>query len=277
MRGARRGAVVLAAAVLCAGLAEASRPALRVYGVADGLKYSQVVLRRRGPRRDDLGRDLLRRLALRRPEVREPHLARRPAARLRERPGGAADGTVWVATQEGLARIAPAAGALGEPRVVPLPPAVRGVASLRPTLLAASPAALWFGDGNRVLRLAEGRLEEVPFPAGFGPTVLALGPATDDACWAGSAGGLALLSRSERRPLSCRFRLASGLPWRSPAAGRTSTSSCGRGLVRLEGERARLRSSPDPGRSGAERPREARRRLGDPDRGERAPARPGGA
>ena len=69
----------------------------------------------------------------------------------------AADGTVWAATQEGLARIAPAAGPLGEPRVVPVPPGFRGIASLEPTLLAASAGALWLGDGNRVVRFAAGR------------------------------------------------------------------------------------------------------------------------
>ncbi|MBK6404468.1 MAG: hypothetical protein IPF66_05195 [Holophagales bacterium] len=177
-----------------------ARPALRIYGVADGLKYSQVfcVAQDRdgmiwvgtsyGVSRYD-GRkfeSLTSREGL-------PHDSVSALAT-------AADGTVWAATQEGLARIAPAAGALGEPRVVPLPPAIRGIASLRPTLLAASPGALWLGDGKRVVRVAEGRADEMPFPAGFGPNVLALGPATDDTCWAGSERGLALLSTSESNP-----------------------------------------------------------------------------
>ncbi len=201
MRGAPWGALAIVATLLPAGSATASRPALRVYGVADGLKYSQTfcvaedregmiwvgtsygVSRYDGRRfesltsRDGLPHDSVSALAV------------------------ATDGTVWASTQEGLARISPAAGTLGAPRVVPLPPSVRGVASLRPALLVASGTTLWMADGNRVLRLVEGRLEEVPLPAGFGPAVLALGPADANGCWAGSAGGMAFL------PLSGASRL----------------------------------------------------------------------
>ncbi|HYN41646.1 MAG TPA: two-component regulator propeller domain-containing protein, partial [Thermoanaerobaculia bacterium] len=235
IRGARGGAVVLAAVLLWAGIAEASRPALRIYGVADGLKYSQVfcvaedrdgmiwvgtsygVSRYDGRKFESLtSRDGL------------PHDSVSAIAT-------AADGTVWTATQEGLARIAPAAGPLGEPRVVPLPPAVRGVASLRLTLLAPSPAALWFGDGKRVLRLADGQAEEIPFPAGFGPTVLALGSATDDTCWAGSAGGLALLSRSGTKSALVPIPPGLGLPVAFAPVQDDLYVLLGRGLVRLEG------------------------------------------
>jgi ligand-binding sensor domain-containing protein len=235
MRGARGGAVALAVAILGAGLAEASRPALRIYGVADGLKYSQVfcvaedrdgmiwvgtsygVSRYDGRRfesltsREGLPHDSVSALAM------------------------AADGTVWAATQEGLARIAPAAGALGEPRVVPLPAAIRGIASLRPRLLAPSPAALWLGDGTRILRLAEGQTEEIPFPEGFGPTVLALGPATDETCWAGSAGGLVLLSRSGTKSALMPIPPALGLPVAFAPVRDDLYILLKRGLVRLEG------------------------------------------
>ena len=200
LRRALGGALALTT-LLAGGFAEASRPALRVYGVADGLKYAQTfcvaedsdgmiwagtsygVSRYDGRKfesltsREGLPHDSVSDLAV------------------------AADGTIWAVTQEGLARIASTAGPAGEPRVVPLPPALRGIASLRPTVLAASRGALWIGDRSRVVRLAAGRIEEIPFPAGFGPAVRALGVATDEGCWAGSAGGVARLSASGPGPL----------------------------------------------------------------------------
>jgi hypothetical protein len=124
----RRTALVSSAflaAALCTAPARAQRPALRVYGVADGLKYAQTfcvapdrdgmiwagtsygVSRYDGKTfasltaRDGLPHDSVKRLAV------------------------SGDGTVWAATQEGLARIAPAAGPLGEPLVVPLPPPLK--------------------------------------------------------------------------------------------------------------------------------------------------------
>ncbi|MBK9372480.1 MAG: protein kinase [Holophagales bacterium] len=235
MRGAPIGALALLVALVCAAGAGAARPALRIYGVADGLKYSQVfcvaqdrdgmiwvgtsygVSRYDGRKfesltsRDGLSHDSVSALAT------------------------AADGTVWAATQEGLARIAPAAGALGEPRVVPLPPAIRGIASLRPTLLAASPGALWLGDGKRVVRVAEGRADEMPFPPGFGPNVLALGPATDDTCWAGSEGGLALLSRSATSPAVLPIPPGMGRPVAFALDRDDLYVLFGRGLARLAG------------------------------------------
>ena len=189
MRGAVAAALALAA-LHVAGWAEASRPALRVYGVADGLKYSQIfcvaedregmiwagtsygVSRYDGRRFENLtSRDGL------------PHDSVSALAVM-------ADGTVWAATQEGLARIAPAAGPLGEPKVVPLPPALKRLGAFRPVSLVAAGGVLWMADERRVLRLVEGRVEEIALPSGFGPGVLALGPASEEACWAGSAGGI---------------------------------------------------------------------------------------
>lgn len=192
-RGARAGALALLSVLLGAGRAEALRPALRTYGVADGLKYSQVfcvaedrdgmiwagtsygVSRYDGRRfssltsREGLPHDSVSALAV------------------------TADGTVWAATQEGLARIAPAAGPLGEPRVVPLAPGAREP-GFKPLHLVASGDDLWAGDGSRVELLSGGKLRPVPLPDGFGPRVAALGPAEADGCWAGSAAGLARLS-----------------------------------------------------------------------------------
>ncbi|MBK9088136.1 MAG: hypothetical protein IPL90_03460 [Holophagales bacterium] len=188
MRGARGGVVALAAALLGAGLAEASRPALRIYGVADGLKYSQVfcvvedrdgmiwagtsygVSRYDGRKfesltsRDGLPHDSVSALAV------------------------TGDGSVWAATQEGLARIAPVAGSLGEPRVVPLPPSIRE-SGLRPTLLAASAHELWMAEGGRVFRLREGRVEVVTLPPGL----------RNEDPRPGAGGGRVVLGRLRRR------------------------------------------------------------------------------
>lgn len=54
------------------------------------------------------------------------------------------DGSVWAATKEGLARIAPVAGSLGEPRVVPPPPsdiAIAGVIDARGRPVGGRPVA----------------------------------------------------------------------------------------------------------------------------------------
>lgn len=191
-RGARAGALACLSALLAAGRADAFRPALRTYGVSDGLKYSQVfcvaedregmvwagtsygVSRYDGRRfssltsRDGLPHDSVSALAV------------------------TEDGTVWAATQEGLARIAPAAGPLGEPRVVPLAPGTREP-GFKPFLLVSSGNDLWLADGSRVELRSEGKTRPVPLPQGFGPRVAALGPAEGDGCWAGSPAGLALL------------------------------------------------------------------------------------
>jgi len=235
MRGARWGAFALAAALLCAGRAGASRPALRVYGVSDGLKYSQVfcvvedhdgmiwagtsygVSRYDGRKfesltsRDGLPHDSVFALAV------------------------TGDGTVWAATQDGLARIAPASGPLGEPRAVPLPPSVRQ-SGLRPSLLATSAHELWMADGGRVFRLREDRVEEVPLPPGFGPKVLALGPAEDGSCWAGSAAGIARLSTGNAASV-VPFPPELGPPVAVVRDGPDLVVLLGRALVRLAGGR----------------------------------------
>ncbi len=235
MRGALGGVVALAAALLGAGLAEASRPALRIYGVSDGLKYSQVfcvvedrdgmiwagtsygVSRYDGRKfesltsRDGLPHDSVSALAV------------------------TGDGSVWAATQEGLARIAPVAGSLGEPRVVPLPPSIRE-SGLRPTLLAASAHELWMAEGGRVFRLREGRVEAVTLPQGFGAKVLALGPAEDGSCWAGSAGGIARLSPGTTATL-VPIPPELGAPVAIARDGPDLVVLLGRALVRLAGGR----------------------------------------
>lgn len=197
-RPGRRPAVLaaaLVAAALAAPPAPAQRPAMRVYGVADGLKYAQtfcVVPDREGmiwagtsygvsrydgksfaslTARDGLPHDSVLGLSV----------------------GG--DGTVWVLTQEGLARIAPAAGPLGEPRIVPLPPALRPYGARRLAAVAASEGALWLADGSALVRFADGTATDVPLPADLAPRrVRALLPEGDDACWLLTGSAVARVS-----------------------------------------------------------------------------------
>lgn len=227
------GALAFVAALSSAGGAEASRPALRTYGVSDGLKYSQVFCVAED--RDGMiwagtsygvscydGRrfqSLTSREGL-------PHDSVSAIA-------VTADGAVWAATQEGLARIAPAAGPLGEPRVVPLPPALRDLA-FQPLLLAADGPVLWASDGRRVLVLADGRLREVPLPPELGSRVRALGPAENGECWAGSAGGVARLTPSGPSPV-VPVPADLGVPVAGARDGRDLVLLLDRGLGRLAG------------------------------------------
>ncbi len=185
LRGPRAAhlAAALAAAALVARPAPAQRPALRTYGVSDGLNYAQtfcVAPGREGmiwvgtsygvsrydgrafsslTARDGLPHDSVHALAV------------------------AGDGTVWARTQEGLARIDPTAGPLGEPRVVPLPPALRPFGERSLAALGTSEKALWLADGRRVVRLLDGALRDVPLPRGAGAAgVHALLPSGDGAC-----------------------------------------------------------------------------------------------
>lgn len=177
-------AAALAVAAVAAAPAAAQRPAMRVYGVADGLKYAQtfcVVPDREGmiwagtsygvsrydgksfaslTSRDGLPHDSVRGLAV----------------------GG--DGTVWAATQEGLARIAPAAGPLGEPRVVPLPQALRAFGARPLEALAAAERSLWLAADAALVRFVDGAATGVPLPPDRPRgSVRALLPEGEDACW----------------------------------------------------------------------------------------------
>ncbi len=201
VRSLGRQTALLAAALLAAALgtasARAQRPALRVYGVADGLKYAQtfcVVPDRDGmiwagtsygvsrydgkafaslTARDGLPHDSVKRLAV------------------------SGDGTVWAATQEGLARIAPAAGPLGEPLVVPLPPPLKALGKRRLEALATSEKALWLSDGSNVLRFLDGKALELPIPeAGPSRIVRALLPTGDGAAAVLTTDALIHLSTS---------------------------------------------------------------------------------
>lgn len=180
----RSRAVALFAAlvlVVAARGALAQRPALRVYGVADGLKYAQSfcvapdeegtiwvgtsygVSRYDGKTfssltaRDGLPHDSVHGLA------------------------AGSGGIVWALTQEGLARIGVGAGPLGEPRVVPLPPALRPFGTRRLSALAARGEVLWLAGGRRVSHFRGGALRESLLPEGTAE-VRGLLPTGDDAC-----------------------------------------------------------------------------------------------
>lgn len=168
---------------------------MRVYGVVDGLKYAQtfcVVPDREGmiwagtsygvsrydgksfaglTTRDGLPHDSVHGLAV------------------------GVDGSVWASTQEGLARIAPAAGPLGAPRVVPLPPSLRPFGERRVDGIAASEEALWLASGASLVRYSGGKAVETPLPAAFAPgSVRALLPMGPDSCWVLSRSGLLRVS-----------------------------------------------------------------------------------
>ncbi len=180
-RGRASALLVVLALAAAAPKAFAQRPALRVYGVADGLKYAQSfcvvpdgegsiwvgtsygVSRYDGKSFASLtARDGL------------PHDSVHSVV-------AGSDGTVWAATQEGLARIGADSGPLGEPRVVPLPPALGPFGARRPSALAARGDVLWLADGRRVSRFHEGALRESLLPDGAGE-VRGLLPTGDDAC-----------------------------------------------------------------------------------------------
>lgn len=105
------------------------------------------------------------------------------------------DGTVWAATQEGLARIAPAAGPLGEPLVVPLPPPLKMLGMRRLVALAASDKALWLSDGAGVVRFLDGKVLELLLPeATASRGIRALLPAGDEEAALLTADALVRLS-----------------------------------------------------------------------------------
>ncbi len=169
----------------------AQRPALRVYSIPDGLKYAQAfavvqtssgfvwVGTSYGVSRYD-GREFAN-------LTRSDGLPHDSVTAI----GDGRDGTVWLVTQEGLARVAAEAGPDGEPRVLPLPralvPLARGIRLVLPT-----PGGLWLLSRDGLRRLRGDRLEPVPLPPGFAPErVVSLGPGADDSVWLAGGGALA--------------------------------------------------------------------------------------
>ena len=178
-----RATALLAALAVGAGAPEglAQSPALRVYGVADGLKYAQSfcvapdgdgtiwVGTSYGVSRYD-GKSfssLTTREGL-------PHDSVHFLA-------AGSGGTMWTGTQEGLARIGAASGPLGEPRVVPLPPALRPFGTRRLSALAARGEVLWLAEGRRLAQYRGGALREVLLPKGSSE-VRKLLPRDGDTC-----------------------------------------------------------------------------------------------
>ena len=229
------------------------------------------LLCRRGPRRDDLGGYLLRRLALRRPEVREPHVARRPAARLGERAGGDR-GRYGLGGDAGRARADRSR---------------RGIAggAARRSASASGPGKRPSADAPGGLgprALDGGRRTRLPPARGAGRSGVASAGLRPEGPRARAGGRRFVLGRLCRRdcPALARERRHSRpVPAGARAsggdrAGRTGPRRPPRARPRASRGRKAADDSTgrDPVRGGAERPGAACRRLGYPDGSQWPPA-----
>ncbi|MCG3194149.1 MAG: Serine/threonine-protein kinase PknD [Thermoanaerobaculia bacterium] len=164
---------------------------MRVYSMQDGLKYSQVfsVFQGRdgflwagtsyGVSRYD-GREFLT-------LTRASGLPHDSVLDLSEDP----DGNLWVLTQEGLARISPATGETGGPRLLPAPKSWDGlpVASLR--RLARSEKAVWVLGLSGLWRGTRDEFRFLPFPGDVRLSdPVQLGPVTDEDAWVAAPEGV---------------------------------------------------------------------------------------
>ncbi len=152
------------AALLGAGLASAAlaqRPALRVYTIDDGLKFSQVFAVFQDSRgfiwagtSYGTGRYDGRAFANLTTGEGLPHDSVKAFAEDGE-------GLIWVLTQEGPAVLRATDASNGSPLVVPLPEGARSLAGRKFTSMAGGRGAVWFAEGKEVLRWRGGRLERV--------------------------------------------------------------------------------------------------------------------
>ncbi len=152
-------AVLLGVGLASAALAQ--RPALRVYTIDDGLKFSQVFAvfqdsqgfiwagTSYGTGRYD-GRVFANLTA----GEGLPHDSVKAFAEDDE-------GRIWVLTQEGPAVLRATGASDGSPLVVPLPEGARSLAGRKFTSMASARGAVWFAEGKEVLRWRGGRLERV--------------------------------------------------------------------------------------------------------------------
>ncbi len=160
-RGLRTGllALLLGAAVSIAVLAQ--RPALRVYTIDDGLKFSQVFSVFQDSRgfiwagtSYGTGRYDGRAFANLTAGEGLPHDSVKAFAEDGE-------GLIWVLTQEGPAVLRATGASNASPLVVPLPEGARSLAGRKFKVMAGARGAVWFGEGKEVLRWRGGRLENV--------------------------------------------------------------------------------------------------------------------
>lgn len=184
----------LAALLLVASAASAQQPALRVYGIEDGLKFPQVFAVFQDSRgflwagtSYGLSRYDGHEFASLTKAQGLPHDSVRGIAE-------DGSGTIWVVTDLGVARIAAMGGTMGAPEVVPLPPALAALGPRVPSMIAAHGASLWLLDERGLMRFRGGRLDDVPLPPALaGPRAVALGPAEDAGVWVCAAARVALV------------------------------------------------------------------------------------
>jgi diguanylate cyclase (GGDEF)-like protein len=190
----RRVAAVALFALLLAAPAVAQQPALRIYGIEDGLKFPQVFAVFQDSRgflwagtSYGLSRYDGTSFASLTKAQGLPHDSVRAI-------GEDGAGTVWVLTEQGVARIAAIGGPMGAPTVLPLPAALAALRRTPPTLMAVHAGSVWLVAGGRLIRFRDGRLVEVPLPREMaGERIVALGPAGATAVWVCTAAHAALL------------------------------------------------------------------------------------
>jgi hypothetical protein len=94
------------------------------------------------------------------------------------------EGTLWLLTQLGLARVAPTAGPAGEPRVLALPPALAAINGADLQYLDAGGDAVWvISRGGLLRRFRAGRLATWDLSAALGGQPVGLGPVDSSAAW----------------------------------------------------------------------------------------------
>jgi diguanylate cyclase (GGDEF)-like protein len=177
---------------LVAVVSGAQQPALRVYGIEDGLKFSQVFAVFQDHRGFIWAGTAY---GLSRYDGREfttvgkaqglPHDSVRAIAE-----DGA--GSVWVLTEQGLGRVDALGGRLGAPIVVPLPACLAGELGRRVKAIASGGGSLWLMMRDGVARWRGGRLDDFPLPAALRDRDgLFFGPVGADGAWVGSPHAVA--------------------------------------------------------------------------------------
>lgn len=208
---ARSGAFAAVPALLAAA-AWAQQPALRVYGIRDGLKFPQVFAVMQDSRgllwvgtSYGVGRYDGREFRSLTKSDGLPHDSVRALAE-------DGSGAIWALTKQGVARIAALGGPLGTPEVLPLPPALEPLKERPLKGMAAHSTALWLLGERAVLRFRGGELEQIPLPATAGEETVSIGPADDGGVWVCMAGHVVRLEPGRPpRPLACPPELGSAV------------------------------------------------------------------
>ncbi len=227
-RAARWFAALPLAALAVAALAQ--RPALRVYSMDDGLKFSQVFTVFQDSRGfiwagTSYGAGRYDGMSF--SNLTSAHGLPHDSVR-----GFAEDdaGLLWVMTQEGPATVEPTGGPGGTPVVVPLPPGALRLAGRRCEAMAGAGGAVWFVEGGKVLRWHGGRLESMG----------AVAPSARAAVYPDGVRGAIVAAGPELVRVGDGAARAVAAPSGGPAVGVVSLGIetflvCPHGLSRLEG------------------------------------------